>query len=309
MTAEEPGIGKDTLLEPVKQAVGPWNFAEVSPAACFSQFNPFAKSVVLRVSEARDLGDHDRYGFYDHMKVYEAAPPDVLRVNEKHMREYYAFNVCRVVYTTNNKTTGLYLPAEDRRHLVDWSEKIKDEFDEAYWDNFWHRYICEGGYGHVAAFLMERDLSRFNPKAPPRKTNAFWSIVDANRSPEEGELADALDALAATLDKDKHKQPQEMSPDKWPDAVTVMDIRRCANGDLQEWLYDRNNRRRNSPPHGKDRLRASTQSRRPGRRVEDEEVQRSPHGLREENPAARQTAGSGEQAGRGRDGRKGEGRS
>ena len=140
----EPGIGKDTLLEPVKQAVGPWNFAEVSPAACFSDFNPFTKSVVLRVSEARDLGDHDRYGFYDHMKVYEAAPPDVLRVNEKHMREYYAFNVCRVVYTTNNKTTGLYLPAEDRRHLVDWSEKIKDEFDEAYWDNFWHSVHLRG---------------------------------------------------------------------------------------------------------------------------------------------------------------------
>ena len=29
----EQGIGKDTLLEPVKHAVGPWNFAEVSPLA------------------------------------------------------------------------------------------------------------------------------------------------------------------------------------------------------------------------------------------------------------------------------------
>jgi hypothetical protein len=25
------GVGKDTLLEPLKQAIGPWNFAEVSP--------------------------------------------------------------------------------------------------------------------------------------------------------------------------------------------------------------------------------------------------------------------------------------
>jgi hypothetical protein len=25
------GIGKDTLLEPVKRAVGPWNFEGVSP--------------------------------------------------------------------------------------------------------------------------------------------------------------------------------------------------------------------------------------------------------------------------------------
>ena len=29
----QQGIGKDTLLEPVKHAVGPWNFAEVSPVA------------------------------------------------------------------------------------------------------------------------------------------------------------------------------------------------------------------------------------------------------------------------------------
>jgi hypothetical protein len=30
--------------------------------------------VILRVSEARDLGDYDRYAFHDHMKVYIAAP-------------------------------------------------------------------------------------------------------------------------------------------------------------------------------------------------------------------------------------------
>ena len=28
----EQGLGKDTLLEPLKQAVGPWNFAETSPS-------------------------------------------------------------------------------------------------------------------------------------------------------------------------------------------------------------------------------------------------------------------------------------
>jgi hypothetical protein len=37
----------------------------------------------LRINEARDLGDFDRFKFYDHMKAYCAAPPDVLRVDEK----------------------------------------------------------------------------------------------------------------------------------------------------------------------------------------------------------------------------------
>ena len=74
-----PGIGKDTILEPVKRAVGPWNFADVSPKQVLGRFNGFLKSVILRVSEARDLGEFDRYAFFDHMKAYIAAPPDVLR--------------------------------------------------------------------------------------------------------------------------------------------------------------------------------------------------------------------------------------
>jgi hypothetical protein len=103
------GIGKDTLLEPVKRAIGPWNFCEVSPAQIMGRFNGFLKSVILRVSEARDLGDVDRFKFYDHMKSYTAAPPDVLRVDEKHLREHSIFNVCGVIITTNHKMDGIYL--------------------------------------------------------------------------------------------------------------------------------------------------------------------------------------------------------
>ena len=67
------GIGKDTLLEPVKHAVGPWNFSEVSPQHMLGRFNGFLKSVILRVNEARDLGEINRFSFYDHMKAY--TPP------------------------------------------------------------------------------------------------------------------------------------------------------------------------------------------------------------------------------------------
>jgi hypothetical protein len=77
------GIGKDTIIEPAKHAVGPWNFHEVSPQQMLGRFNGFIKSVILRVSEARDLGEVNRFSFYEHMKAYTAAPPDVLRVDEK----------------------------------------------------------------------------------------------------------------------------------------------------------------------------------------------------------------------------------
>jgi hypothetical protein len=197
------GIGKDTLLEPVKYAVGPWHFREVAPHLLFGRFNSFLKSVILRVSEGRDLGDQDRFKFYDHMKTCTAAPPDVLLIDEQHLREYSVLNCCGIIITTNYKTDGIYLPADDRRHFVAWCDLTKEDFDVAYWNKLWGWYE-NGGLSHVAAYLAEYDMSDFNPKAPPPTTQAFWDIVEANKAPEEGELADIFDKLgnpdATTLD-------------------------------------------------------------------------------------------------------------
>ena len=72
------------------------------------RFNGFLKAVILRISEARDLGEFDRFKFYDHMKAYTASPPDTLRIDEKHLREYAILNVCGIIVTTNHKTDGIF---------------------------------------------------------------------------------------------------------------------------------------------------------------------------------------------------------
>ena len=220
------GIGKDTMLEPVKYAVGPWNFREVSPKQVMGRFNGFLKSVILRISEARDLGEYDRYAFYDHMKAYTAAPPDVLLVDEKNLREHSIFNVCGIIITTNHKTNGIYLDADDRRHYVAWSDLTKENFDADYWNELWSWY-GRGGKRHVATYLHTLDISEFDAKAPPPKTDAFLAIVDVGRAPEEAELADLLDKLQN------------------PDAVTLADLKGCkfVGADLAVWLTDRKNRR------------------------------------------------------------------
>ncbi len=101
-----------------------------------------------------------------------------------------------LIITTNHKTDGIYLPADDRRHFVAWSDRTKEDerFEGDYWNKIW-TYYSEGGLQHVAAYLRQRDISGFNPKAPPPKTAAFWTIADANRAPEESELADFLESL------------------------------------------------------------------------------------------------------------------
>jgi hypothetical protein len=230
------GIGKDTLLEPVKDAVGRWNFREVAPHNIMGRFNEFYRSVILRVSEARDLGDYDRYKFYEKMK-FIAAPPDVLRVDEKNLREYYIPNLCSVIITTNHKTAGLYLPSEDRRHFVVWSERKKEDFTTDYWNKLW-RWYDSGGNRDVAAYLSKVPLDDFNPKAVPPRTPAFWAIVDAGGAPEDAELADALEALRSKEEKERD--------DIGPPAVTlddVIDAVPLGNAAFGEWLRDRKNRR------------------------------------------------------------------
>ena len=188
------GIGKDTLLQPVKYTVAAWNFHEVSPKQMLGRFNGFVKSVILRVNEARDLGDVDRFAFYDSTKVYAASPPDVLRVDEKNLREYWVSNCLGLLITTNHETDGLYLPADDRRHYLAWSDWNKEQFPSDYWNKLYGWYAT-GGNEHVAAYLHTVDLSGFDPKAPPPKTEAFWANVEANYAPENAELGATIEAL------------------------------------------------------------------------------------------------------------------
>lgn len=220
-----PGIGKDTMLEPLKHAVGPWNFTEIAPKDLLGDFNGWKKSVILRVSEARDMGDINRYALYEHTKTLLVTPPDVLRCNEKNLREHDVFNVIGIIVTTNHKD-GLYLEPKDRRHYVAWSELEQADFRDGFWLDMWRWYEA-GGFAHVVAYLDAVDLTGFDPKATPPKTPAFWTMVDAGRAPEDADLADALEVLGN------------------PAAVTVEQVTMASmnNPTFMAWLRDARNSR------------------------------------------------------------------
>lgn len=188
-----PGIGKDTMIEPVRYAIGEWNYKETSPQTIMeSQFNPYIKSILLVISESRDLGDFDRFAFYERTKTLTAAPPDVLTCNDKFQPAHEVLNVCGVVYTSNHKIGGMYLPADDRRHYVAWTDLTRDHIPPGYFDALYGWYYS-GGRADITAFLASWDLSSWNPKAPPPQTQAFREMVLSARNGEEDDLADVLD--------------------------------------------------------------------------------------------------------------------
>jgi Family of unknown function (DUF5906) len=233
-----PGIGKDTVLEPVRRAVGDWNFAEVSPNRILdSQYNGYRQSVIVRISEAKDLGEYKRYDFSETLKILIAAPPDTLEVNDKYDRMIYVPNVTLVVITTNHRHGALHMTRDDRRYGVYWSEAKKEDFDAGYWSRIWGWYENENGCAIVADFLLKRDLSRFDPKAAPKLTPAFWAMVDAEVPRETTELADLIDQLGV-------KQNDEVVR---PKAVTIAMVINGVGGgtlDFISWLGDRKNSRR-----------------------------------------------------------------
>ena len=237
-----PGIGKDTLFEPVKRAVGSWNFREVSPTNLLESFNDYLKCVILRVSEARDLGEVNRFTFYERTKTILAVPPNTLRINEKHTKAYDIFNVLGMIITTNYKHDGVYLPADDRRHYVVWSDLKKEDFDDDYWNFIWGWYD-NGGAEHVLAYLQDHDISRWDPSAPPERTQAFWDIANSNRAPEEDELADAIEKFGFWK--------LSLGEGVGPDALTLLEIQNSADGLFAAWLADRRNAR--AIPHRLER--------------------------------------------------------
>jgi hypothetical protein len=161
----------------------------------------------------------------------------VVRINAKYVPQCYALNVAGVILTTNHRFDGIYLPADDRRTYVAWSEIKQADFVSGFWSYLWDWYRS-GGIENVVAYLTEYDISHFDPKAPPKKTAAFWQIVGAGAAPEESDLADILDRLGAT----EGAHDAEGKP-CGPAVTTLAKILVVASGDFYEWLSERRNRR------------------------------------------------------------------
>lgn len=190
------GVGKDAALMPVKMSIGAWNTKGIDPDDLFSQFKPWLETLMLVVDEVRPTKEeYMASSMYNIMKPLIAAPPDVLPLNDKFAKLRYVINVLRLFITTNDYLS-MYIPEDDRRMFImhcTLPEKwhIAQGFDTYFFDLF--NWIHNGGAGHVAAWLRDRDLSEFDPKGQVEKTMGWASISNTWSAPE--------DAVTASLER------------------------------------------------------------------------------------------------------------
>jgi hypothetical protein len=204
--SKEHGIGKDAFIVATKRAVGSANWRIKSATGVVrgieKDFTPFLQSTILQISEVHELGEK-RFGFYDSMKDWMAAPPKHLTVADKNVKEHPISNAVLVLMTSNHLTDGLYIPPEDRRVDYIWSLVSKADLSKltkldsaVFWDDYFDRIENRGDSEHVAAFLRARDLSNFKPGAEPPKTEAWKQAVSVNRPAGDADLNDLLDKMA-----------------------------------------------------------------------------------------------------------------
>jgi len=199
LIAGDQGVGKDTAVEFCCSAIGAWNVASVDPAALDSGFNEYAASVLVRVSEAANLHDMNKWAFNERMKVLIAGTPDHIQINPKYGQKYSVRMHCGVIITTNHLSTGIYIPSDDRRYdVIECATKMEmgltnDAESREYFGELWD-WFYEGGASHVAALLNERNISRFSASNGQRKTEAHGNVVSSNMNSDHW-LLDALDEL------------------------------------------------------------------------------------------------------------------
>jgi len=183
LIAGDQGVGKDTAIEFCCPAIGNWNVSNIEPSALDTQFNEYAAATLVRISEAANLHDMDRWAFNERLKVLIAGTPDTLSINPKYGQKYSIRMYCGVIITTNHMVSGIYIPPDDRRYdVMEAASKCEmgletDEKSKEYFSELWSWFLASGGDRHVAAYLMERDLSGWSASNGQRKTRAHNYVV------------------------------------------------------------------------------------------------------------------------------------
>ena len=193
------GVGKDTAVEFCCPSIGVWNVSNIDPAAFESNFNEFAASTLVRISEAANLHEMSKWAFNERTKVLIAGSPDVCQINPKYGQKFSVRMYCGVIITTNHLASGIYIPADDRRYDVIEAATMDDmgirdeEVRRQYFSDLWDWFLA-GGSNHIAAFLHERDLSGFSAANGQRKTEAHKTVVAGGMTGDSW-LDDILDSM------------------------------------------------------------------------------------------------------------------
>jgi hypothetical protein len=189
--AGDEGCGKDTFWAPFIWAVcGDHlkNRGIMDNNSVTSQWGYQLESEILLINELKEPDAATRRQLANQLKPIIAAPPEMLPINRKGLHPYQMANRLFVLAFSNDPVP-ISLATQDRRWFCVWSTAPRMESNRAkkMWD--WYR---SGGFGTIGRFLRDRDVSKFNPSAPPMWTEFKANLVEHGMSMAESYLVELM---------------------------------------------------------------------------------------------------------------------
>ena len=189
--AGDEGSGKDTFWAPFIWAIcGDHlkNRGIMDNNSVNSQWGYQLESEVLIINELKEPDASTRRQLANQLKPIIAAPPEMLPINRKGLHPYMMANRLFVLAFSNDPVP-ISLASQDRRWFCVWSsaERMDSNKASAMWK--WYR---AGGFAAIAANLKKRDVSKFNPAAPPMWTEFKANLVEHGMSMAESFLVEMM---------------------------------------------------------------------------------------------------------------------
>jgi len=189
--AGDQGSGKDTFWAPFIWAVcgnHSKNRGIMDNNSVNSQWGYQLESEILIINELKEPDAATRRQLANQLKPIIAAPPEMLPINRKGLHPYMMANRLFVLAFSNDPVP-ISLDSQDRRWFCVWSAAPRMDSNKAkkMWD--WYR---AGGFAAIADNLKKRDVSRFNPSAPPMWTEFKANLIEHGMSMAESYLVEML---------------------------------------------------------------------------------------------------------------------
>ena len=183
-------IGKDTFFLALMAFIGEKNTAILDAARLEESFADYLVGKKLAVlEEIHKNGYRDAKATENQLKTKLAAPPEVVSLPRKGTVDTQQPNLFQFIIFSNYRD-AVHLSSEGGRYYCVWSHASR--LDDTYYQEL-YEWLNDGGKYYVARWLLSRDVTHFNPKAPAPSTEWREEMSSDGVSDLEKEISSIIE--------------------------------------------------------------------------------------------------------------------
>jgi len=187
------GTGKSFVGRTLRKIVGPQNYKEPRNSSLHENYTGWAKD--CQIVWINELKQGDRYELAEKLKPFITEP--TIEIREMHRMPYEITNHMNIIAASNHDIP-VFLTEGERRYFI--TETTHEKKPPEYYIDLLEKINTRAG--EVMNFLLNRDISDFNPGLAPMITAAKNAIIEYSKSDLEIRIYDMIELCKHPFDID-----------------------------------------------------------------------------------------------------------